>query len=282
MMPSIVSLQAKARRGQSLRSVPFGFVLLGLIILVSLIGPFLVPFNPEAAQPLKIMQPPSAEHVFGTNSYGADVLARVIYAGRLDLMIAICSVGGGLLLAMPIGSLLGYSQGWWNSVTMRVLDFIQSFPPFILAMALAAVAGPSVTNVIMIIGLLNIPVFARLIRAEVMAYRKRAFVEAARCTGNSDLRLISLHILPNTLSAAIAQASVNVGWALILTAGLSFVGAGVEPPTPEWGAMISEGASYMITGQWWIAFFPGLALALAVLSFALVGETISKWFNVRR
>lgn len=268
--------------GRLARRGTLGFVLLGLLVLASAIGPLFIPFDPERASPLDIMLPPDATHWFGTNSYGADNFARVIHAGRLDLMIAILSVGGGLLIAMPIGAMLGYSRRWWNSLVMRALDFVQSFPPFILAMALAAVAGPSVTNVILIIGFLNIPIFARLIRSEVLSYRERAFVEAARCTGNSDLRLVVRHILPNALSSAVAQASVNVGWALILTAGLSFVGAGVEPPTPEWGAMISEGAEYMITGEWWIATFPGLALCLAVLSFALVGEAVSAWLDVRR
>lgn len=259
-----------------------GFVMLGLLVLMAVVGPFLTPYDPERASLLEIMQPPSVAHWFGTNSYGADILARVIHAARLDLLIAVVSVGGGLLVAMPIGALLGYSRGWWNALVMRALDFVQSFPPFILAMALAAVAGSSVSNVILIIGFLNVPIFARLIRSEVLAYRERSFVEAARCAGNSDLRLVLRHILPNAMSAAVAQASVNIGWALILTAGLSFVGAGVEPPTPEWGAMISEGAEYIITGEWWIATFPGLALCLTVLSFALVGETLSAWLDVRR
>ena len=259
-----------------------GFIMLGFLVLASLLGPLAVPFDPERASLLEIMQPPDFTHWFGTNSYGADIFARVLHAGRLDLLIAVVSVGGGLLVAMPIGALLGYSRGWWNALVMRALDFVQSFPPFILAMALAAVAGASVLNVILIIGFLNVPIFARLIRSEVLSYRERAFVEAARCAGNSDLRLVIRHILPNAMSAAVAQASVNIGWALILTAGLSFVGAGVEPPTPEWGAMISEGAEYIITGEWWIATFPGLALCLTVLSFALVGETLSSWLDVRR
>lgn len=281
-----VSLSAGADRLAAQRRLPrtgmLGFVMLGFLVLASLVGPFAVPFDPERASLLEIMQPPDSTHWFGTNSYGADIFARVLHAGRLDLLIAIVSVGGGLLVAMPIGALLGYSRGWWNGLVMRALDFVQSFPPFILAMALAAVAGASVLNVILIIGFLNVPIFARLIRSEVLSYRERAFVEAARCAGNSDLRLVIRHILPNAMSAAVAQASVNIGWALILTAGLSFVGAGVAPPTPEWGAMISEGAEYMITGEWWIATFPGLALCLTVLSFALVGETLSSWLDVRR
>lgn len=271
--------ESRARR--LLSGHGFGLGLLTFILVCALLGPFLVAYNPERASPLEIMQPPSSAHWLGTNSYGADVLARVIYAARLDLLIGISSVLGALLLAMPIGALLGYAQGWWNTAVMRVLDFVQSFPPFILAMALAAVTGANVLNVILIIGFLNVPIFARLVRSEVLAFRERAFVEAAKCCGNSDLRLVIRHIMPNALSATVAQASVNIGWALILAAGLSFVGAGVDPPTPEWGAMISEGAQYIITGEWWIAVFPGVALGLSVLSFALIGEAVSAWLDVR-
>jgi peptide/nickel transport system permease protein len=163
---------------------------------------------------------------------------------------------------------------------MRALDFVQSFPPFILAMALVAVAGTTVINVLVVIGFLNIPIFTRLVRSEVLALRQRGFVEAAKCSGNSNVRLVVLHLLPNAFGAAVAQASANIGWAMLMTAGLSFVGAGIPPPTPEWGAMIAEGAEYMITGEWWIATFPGAALAFSVLSFALIGEVVSKWFDV--
>ncbi|MCI0429349.1 MAG: ABC transporter permease [Rhodospirillales bacterium] len=276
-------LVRRPRRGKrSITAPDFGLALLALIIGCALFGPILIEFDPERAAPLEIMQPPSAVHWLGTNSYGADVFSRVVHAGRLDLLIGTVSVIGALLIAMPIGALIGYAQGWWNPLVMRVLDFVQSFPPFILAMALATVTGPSVINIILIIGFLNVPIFARLIRSEVLAFKERAFVEAAKCSGNSDLRLVIRHILPNALSSSVAQASVNIGWAMILAAGLSFVGAGVEPPTPEWGAMISEGAQYIITGEWWIAAFPGIALGLSVLSFALVGEAVSAWLNVRK
>ena len=260
----------------------FGLLLMSLIVLCALIGPLFIGYDPTRAAPLEILQPPSADHWLGTNSYGADVFSRVIHAARLDLMIGITSVLGALLIAMPIGALLGFTQGWWNTLTMRAMDFVQSFPPFILAMALAAVTGPSVLNVILIIGLLNVPIFVRLIRAEVLGLRERDFVDAAKCAGNSDSRLVIRHILPNAMSAAVAQASVNIGWAMILTAGLSFVGAGVAPPTPEWGAMISEGAEYIITGEWWIATFPGIALGLSVLAFALVGETVTRALDIRK
>ena len=192
------------------------------------------------------------------------------------------SVAIAFVIAVPLGAAIGYSHHWLASGTMRVIDFLQSFPVFILAMAIVAVTGQSVANVIFVIAILNIPVFVRLVRTEVLSVRERTFVEAARCAGNSDLRLVLRHILPNAAGPAISQASVNVGWALLLVAGVSFVGAGVPPPTAEWGVMIGEGARNMITGEWWVSVFPGIALGIAVLAFALAGESVRSLLDVRQ
>jgi peptide/nickel transport system permease protein len=148
-------------------------------------------------------------------------------------------------------------------------------------MALVTVSGPSTRNVILVLGLLNIPIFVRLVRAEVLSLRERSFVEAARSLGNTTPQIIRKHVLPNALTSSIGQASVNVGWALLVTAGLGFVGAGVQPPTPEWGVMIGEGARNMITGEWWISVFPGLALGIAVFAFALAGDALSRMLDVK-
>jgi peptide/nickel transport system permease protein len=256
-----------------------GFGVLAVMVLVAAIGPFVVPYDPNETTETTL-HAPSGAHWFGTNATGADVFSRVVFATRLDLLIAVASVAGSFVLATPIGAWVGYSPAWWTGVVMRIMDFVQSFPAFIFAMALVAATGQSILNIILVLGFLNVPIFVRLVRSEVLGLRQRAFVDAARCVGNSNLRLVVRHILPNAIGSALAQASTNVGWALLLTAGLSFVGAGVRPPTPEWGGMISDGAQYIINGSWWASVFPGIALGLAVLGFSLVGEGIRALLDV--
>lgn len=258
-----------------------GFGLLLVVVVLALLGPLFATHNPTQANALEALQPPGARHWLGTNSYGGDIFSRVVSAARLDLFIGFVSVASAFVIAAPLGTAVGYSRAWWANVTMRAMDFIQSFPVFILAMAIVSVRGPGTFNVILVIALLNVPIFVRLIRAEVLSLRERAFVDAARAVGNSGFRLVTRHIMPNALSPSIAQASANIGWALLLTAGLSFVGAGIRPPTPEWGTMIAEGAQNMITGEWWISLFPGLALGTAVLGFALAGDALRALLDVR-
>jgi peptide/nickel transport system permease protein len=259
----------------------FGFGLLLVVVIFALVGPLFVPHDPVEAQPTAVLLPPSGEHWFGTNSYGGDVFSRVVAAARLDLFIGFTSVAIAFAIATPVGAIAGYSRRWWGSGIMRIMDFIQAFPVFIVAMALVAVRGPSTFNVVLVIALLNIPIFVRLVRSEVLSLREKTFIEAARSVGNSDLRLVMRHVLPNALGPSIAQASASIGWALLLTAGLSFVGAGIRPPTAEWGTMIAEGAQNMITGEWWISLFPGLALGAAVLGFALAGDALRAMLDVR-
>jgi peptide/nickel transport system permease protein len=256
--------------------------LVALELILGVFGPWLAPYPPTAAEPSDALLSPSWSHPFGTNVYGADVLSRVLTAARLDLEIAVLSVALAFAIGAPLGAAVGYSTSWIAGVVMRFFDFVQSFPVFILAMALVAASGPSARNVIAVLAILNIPIFVRLVRSEVLAMSRRTFVEAARVSGNTDASIVFRHLLPNSVGSSISQASVSVGWALLLTAGLSFVGAGVQPPTPEWGLMISEGAQSIATGEWWISVFPGLALGLAVLAFACAGELVAKALDVRR
>jgi peptide/nickel transport system permease protein len=258
-----------------------GLWLLGVIAAIAIVGPLLTGYDPEQADPLNALQPPSSEHWFGTNNNGADVFSRVVHAARLDLFIGFTSVALAFLIATPLGAAAGYSRHWWAGTTMRFMDFLQSFPIFVLAMAFVAFAGPSLRNVIIVLAVLFIPIFVRVVRSEVLAMREANFIEAARCVGNSDFRVITRHVLPNVLSTSLAQASVNIGWALLVVAGISFIGAGIQPPTPEWGLMISEGAENIVSGQWWVALFPGIALGLAVLAFALAGDTLRDHLDVR-
>lgn len=262
---------------------------LGLIIALGslflcIFGPYLTPYDPVTATSDKL-HPPSATHLMGTDVSGMDVFSRVLAAARMDLYIALVATGLSMLIGIPLGALAGYhsSGSRWARLAseglLRVTDILQSFPVFILALALVAVGGPSAKNVITAIAFVNAPVFLRLTRGEVLRVKQRTFVDAARCSGNSDLRVVFLHILPSAVTPALINSSVTVGYSILLAAGLSFVGAGVRIPTPEWGSMISIGANNMITGQWWPSFFPGVALAITVFGFAAVGDGLMQYLD---
>lgn len=249
-----------------------GLGLLALQVIAILFAPWLTSYSPVEADPLASLEPPSLAHWFGTDVSGMDIYARVIYATRINLLISLTAVAVAFVIGVPVGLLIGFYRGWLSSLVMRVFDFIQSFPIFVLGMALVSVMGQEIWNVSIVLAVLFIPMFARVIRAEVLSLRERPFVAAARCSGATDFSIMFRHILPNALTPAIVQISISVGLAILLTAGLSFVGAGVRMPTPEWGLMVSSGAQQMILGVWWVSLFPGLAIVVAVLSFALIGD----------
>jgi peptide/nickel transport system permease protein len=255
------------------------------MILLAVVGPVFAPYDPEAASPVDQLLPPSGEHWFGTDAVGLDVFSRTISAPRADVPIALTATILALLVGVPLGVTTGYFSdrpgflGFASEVLLRAVDVLQAIPVFIFAMALVAVGGPSATNVIAALAFLNAPIFLRLARAEVLSLRSRSFVEAARCAGCPERRIIFSHLMINGLGPVLTQFSVTVGFVILLTAGLSFVGAGVPIPTPEWGLMISTGTRDMITGQWWTTLFPGVFLGLTVFGFALVGEGIKLWFD---
>jgi peptide/nickel transport system permease protein len=266
-----------------------GYVLIALIVALALLAPLVAPYDPETANADITLQSPSGSHLLGTDISGMDVFSRVIYSARIDLVIAVLGTLFSLAIGLPLGVLAGYfagTRGFWSWLAegiMRVADVLQAFPVFVLAIALVAALGQSARNVILAIAFVNAPIYLRLLRTQALSLRERRFVDAARVSGSSELRIVFRHILPNAVAPAIIQASVNMGWAVLLTAGLSFVGAGVRVPTPEWGSMIAVGAQNMITGQWWPALFPGIAIALTVLGFALIGDSLELMLDpVRR
>jgi len=259
-----------------------GVALLALQFIAIIFAPWLSPYSPVDADPINALLPPSSEHWFGTDVSGMDVYSRVIFATRINLLISIVAVAVAFAIGVPIGLLIGYYRGWVGALVMRGFDFIQSFPIFVLGMALVSVLGQEIWNVAIVLAVLFIPIFARLIRGEVLSLRERPFVSAARCSGASDLSIMFRHILPNALTPAIVQISISIGMAILLTAGLSFIGAGVRVPTPEWGVMVSIGAQQMILGVWWVALFPGLAIVFSVLSFALLGDGLRELVDPSR
>jgi peptide/nickel transport system permease protein len=251
-----------------------GGALLMLQVVGMLCAPWITHYSPTAADPAASLQPPSWDHLLGTDDSGMDVFARVIYATRVDLLIAVAAVAPSLIVGVPLGVLLGFYRGPLPDLTMRVFEFIQSFPAFVLGMALVSVLGQNIFNVTIVLAALFVPMFARVLRAEVLSLRERPFIGAARCSGATDFGIMFRHVLPNAMTPAIVQVSIAIGMAILLTAGLSFIGAGVRVPTPEWGLMVATGAQQMILGGWWVVLFPGCAIVLSVLGFALLGDAI--------
>lgn len=256
-----------------------GISLLALQIISLIFAPVLATYSPTEADPLASLLPPSWDHFLGTDVSGMDIFSRILYATRINLLISISAVAVAFAIGVPIGLLIGYYKGIVSSLAMRVFDFLQSFPVFVLGMALVSVMGQEIWNVAIVLAILFIPMFARLIRAEVLSLRERPFISAARCAGANDFSIMFKHILPNALTPAIVQISISIGMAILLTAGLSFVGAGVRMPTPEWGLMVSSGAQQMILGIWWVSLFPGLAIVISVLCFALLGDLAKDLFD---
>jgi peptide/nickel transport system permease protein len=254
------------------RVTAFAFGLLVLIVFAAMFGPAIVPWDPLASDTAQALKPPSVAHWFGTDQLGRDIFSRVIVATRLDFFIAIASV----LLVFAMGGLAGiasgYFGGWTDRIVGRISDTIMAFPLFVLAMGIVAALGNTVQNIIIATAIVNFPLYARVARAEANVRRDAGFVQAARLSGNSEMRILLVHILPNIMPIMIVQMSLTMGYAILNAAGLSFIGLGVRPPTAEWGIMVAEGASFMVSGEWWIALFPGLALMIAVFCFNLLGD----------
>lgn len=253
--------------------------------VIALIAPWIAPYSPVEPHPADVLVPPNPRYWFGTDLDGMDIFSRVLHAPRVDLGIAVSSTFISVVVGTPLGAFTGYFGGRRGVLgiladwIMRVVDISLAFPVFVLALALVGLLGASVVNVIIAQVFVNAPVFVWLTRSEVLGVRQRTFVEGARCSGNSEIRIAYAHVLPNSLASSLTQISVILGYAILLTAGLSFVGAGVPVPTPEWGLMISQGATNMITGQWWPALFPGLALASSVLGFSLAGDGLRQYLD---
>jgi peptide/nickel transport system permease protein len=246
-------------------------ILFTTIILTAILGPYLVPYDPLASTALAL-SPPSGQHWFGTDHLGRDVFSRVVVATRLDLIISVSAVALSFVVGSSLGGIAGYWGGWQDSVFGRFMDTIMAFPLFVLAMGIVAASGNTVQNVVIATAIINLPFYARVARAEVVVRRRAGWVQAAQLSGNGPWRILFGRILPNALPPMMVQISLNMGWAILNAAGLSFIGLGVRPPTAEWGIMVAEGASYIVSGQWWLVLFPGVALMLAVFTFNLLGD----------
>lgn len=259
-----------------------GLLIVLVFAILALFTAWLMPHDPVSSYPARVLQAPSAEHLFGTDGNGMDVFSRVIYGAKFGFGIAIPAVVLAVAIGVPVGLVAGYRGGILDEVLMRFFDGLRVFPSIILALAVVAATGQSLVNVVLVLGLLDSPVFARVVRAEVLALRSSVFVESAIAAGNPTHRILFVHLLPNAISGAMAQTAVRAAWAVRISATLAFLGVGIQAPTPEWGAMIRQGAEFMITGQWWVAVFPGVALILLVFGLNLFGDGMQDLMDPRR
>jgi len=263
-------------------TLAMGAAILTVFALMAVLAPWITPFDPEAANARNVLAPPGGAHWLGTDGNGMDMLSRVIAGAGWAFGIAIPAVTVGILVGVPLGLYTGYRGGWFDEIVMRFFDSLRVFPSIILALAVVAAAGPSLLNVVLVIGFLDSPVFARVVRAEVLALRHSTFVESAVAAGNPTWRILFVHILPNAIQGAMAQTAVRAAWAVRISATLAFLGVGIQAPTPEWGAMIRQGAEYLVTGQWWVGVFPGIALVLMVLGLNMLGDGLQDLLDPRR
>lgn len=248
------------------------FSLFFVIVFLAIFGPVIAPYDPLATNTTIALSPPSWAHPFGTDHLGRDVFSRVIVATRLDLGIAVLAVALSFVVGTALGSCAGFWGGWTDRIIGRLSDTIMAFPLFVLAMGIVAAMGNSVANIILATAIINLPFYTRMARSETNVRRAAGFIQAARLCGNSDVRILATQVIPNILPPMMVQISLNLGWAILNAAGLSFIGLGVRPPEAEWGIMVAEGATYIVSGEWWMALFPGAALMIAVFCFNLMGD----------
>jgi peptide/nickel transport system permease protein len=258
------------------------FSLFLLLVLLALFGSWIAPYDPLATEAANTLKPPTWTHLFGTDHLGRDVFSRVIVATRLDLGIAIAAVALSFFIGSALGCSAGFWGGWTDRIVGRLSDTIMAFPLFVLAMGIVSAMGNSVENIVYATALVNLPFYARVARAETSLRRNAGFVQAARLSGSSDTRILATELFPNILPPMMVQISLNMGWAILNAAGLSFIGLGVRPPDAEWGIMVAEGATYIVSGEWWLAIFPGIALMLAVFCFNLLGDGLRDLVDPQR
>jgi len=258
------------------------FSLFSLIVFLAVFGPWITPYDPLATNAAVTLPPPNWSHPFGTDHLGRDVFSRVIAATRLDLGIAVSAVALSFVIGSALGCSAGFWGGWTDRVIGRVADTIMAFPLFVLAMGIVAAMGNTVENIIYATAIINLPFYARVARAETSVRREAGYVYAARLCGTTDARILATQVFPNILPPMMVQVSLNMGWAILNAAGLSFIGLGVRPPDAEWGIMVAEGANYIVSGEWWLAIFPGAALMLAVFCFNLMGDGLRDLVDPQR
>lgn len=253
-----------------------GLVLLTAIVVCAIFAPWIAPYPKDGMRAVhlsQMLQAPSGSHLFGTDDMGRDLLSRMLFGARLSLLIGVVSIGFSATLGALVGMVAGYVGGWLDNLLMRIADIFMSVPNVILGMAIAVALKPGLRNVIIAVALVFWPATARLMRGAVLSVREETYVEATKAMGATTRRVLFRHIVPNCITFVVVHATIQIGWAILLSATLSFVGVGVQAPLPEWGLLTSSGRQYMMTA-WWYATLPGLAIVLTVMAFNLVGDAL--------
>jgi peptide/nickel transport system permease protein len=259
-----------------------GATVVGLFVLLTVFAPAVAPHNPTESISGERLRPPSSSYPMGTDQLRRDGLSRVIYGGRIPLLVAILSCATSLTLGTTLGWLSGFSGGWLDRSLSMVMDAIYSFPALVLAIAIVAMLGPGLPNMIAAIAFVYVPAYFRVSRSQALVIREQEFVEAARAMGGSTLRLLIRHVAPNTLSAVMTVPSFNIADAILTEAALAFLGFGLPPPTPDWGFDIQNGQRFLQSGFWWLITFPGLVIVTVSLGFGMIGEGVNDLLNPRR
>lgn len=270
--------QLRFWRRNRLALIGLGIIL--VVVLSAIFAPLLAPYDPFARDIRNRIAAPSSTHLLGTDELGRDTLSRIIYGSRVSLLVGGVAVGLATLIGAPLGLIAGYSKGRFDSLIMRLMDALLSFPEIVLAIAILAILGPSAANAMIAIGIVYIPIFARTIRAPAIAESNREYVEAARASGATGMRILFRHIAPNTLSILIIRITTSFSYAILAEASLSYLGLSASPPTATWGRMLKDGQSFMQQAPW-VAIFPGIAIALVVLGFNLLGDGMRDAFDPR-
>ena len=264
-----IRLRGELRRHPSLL---IGGILAAATVIVAITGHIAPPDNPLAVNPGHALAAPGPEHWFGTDQFGRDVFSRVLYGLGIDMVIGLMVAALAFAVGSMAGLISGYLGGWIDDIVMRVVDIVMSFPSFLLALTIAVVIGNTVRNVIIAVTVAYVPYILRLTRSSVLTARSADYVLGARAVGASRSRVMTLHVLPNAAGPSVVQATLMAGWAILDVSGLSFLGVGIQPPSPELGVQVAQGAPYITSGQWWISVFPGVAIILAVLAFNFLGD----------
>lgn len=242
--------------------------------MAGLLAPLIAPYSPTENNLPDALQPPSFKHFMGTDQFGRDILSRVMFGARPSLMVAFTSIVLATLIGVLLGVMAGYFEGRLDTIIMRVMDIMFAFPSVVLAIAIMAALGPGITNVIIVVVFVSIPQFVRISRGSTLAEKVKPYILAAKSLGVGDARIMFRHILPNTLSPTIVQATVMMAWAVLTESALSFIGVGIRPPEPSWGFLLSEARNYIVSGEWWMTLYPGLAITITALTFNFMGDTL--------
>lgn len=259
------------RRLAANRGAMVGLMLLALLVAVAIAAPLIAPYDPIKVVPAESVRPPSARHWLGTDQFGRDILSRIVWGAQISLRIGAISVGIAVSTGVAIGLIAGFYGGWVDVLISRLVDMMLAFPGILLALCISAALGPGISQVMIAVGIAGIPSYVRMVRASVLSARENLYVDAARALGASNLRIAIPHILPNVVAPVIVLATLGLAGAILNAAALSFLGLGAQPPTAEWGAMLSTGREYLRAG-WWITTCPGVAIMIAVLSINLLGD----------